>query len=100
MKAQKAQAIMAGIDRYNGKTVDDLRKFMLEHHLKFAAVNDESADERNLYVDLYAWPSTDRRDAGARGRPLLAEGANTSNEQAVSGSPMVKYGAAAVVLGL
>ena len=53
MKAQKAQAIMAGIDRYNGKTVDDLRMFMLEHHLKFAEVNDESADERNLYVDLY-----------------------------------------------
>jgi hypothetical protein len=54
MKAQKAQAIMAGLDRYEGKTVDDLRKFMLEHHLKFAAVNDENADERNLYVELYA----------------------------------------------
>ncbi len=54
MKAQKAQAIMAGIDRYNGKTVDDLRRFMLEHHLKFAQVNDESADERSLYVELYA----------------------------------------------
>lgn len=54
MKAQKAQSIMAGIDRYQGKTVNDLRQFMLEHHLKFASVNDESADERNLYVDLYA----------------------------------------------
>jgi hypothetical protein len=54
MKAQKAQSILAEMDRYNGKTVNDLRKFMLEHHLKFAAVNDESADERNLYVELYA----------------------------------------------
>lgn len=54
MKAQKAQSILAEIDRYNGNTVEDLRKFMDEHHLKFAEVNDESADERNLYVELYA----------------------------------------------
>ena len=54
MKAQKAQAIMAGIDRYNGKTVDDLRQFMQEHHLKFAEVNYENAEEMNLYTDLFA----------------------------------------------
>jgi hypothetical protein len=54
MKAQTAQSILAEMDRYNGKTVNDLRKFMLEHHLKFAEVNDESADERSLYVELYA----------------------------------------------
>jgi hypothetical protein len=52
LKTQKIQPIMADLDRYTGKTVDDLRRFMLEHNLKFASV--DSIDERNLYIDLYA----------------------------------------------
>jgi hypothetical protein len=53
MKARKAQDVMAGIDRYNGTTVEDLRDFMDKHHLKFAQVDDESAEERELYVSLF-----------------------------------------------
>ena len=52
MKARKAEDIMAGIDRYNGQTVEDLREFMDKHHLKFAQVDDSIAEERELYVEL------------------------------------------------
>ncbi len=54
MKTHKSQSIMAAMDRYQGKNVNDLRKFMLEHNLRFADANPESEDERTLYVDLYA----------------------------------------------
>ncbi len=54
MKTTKSQSVMAEMDRYNGKTVNDLRKFMLEHNLKFAEANVDSADERNLYIELFA----------------------------------------------
>jgi hypothetical protein len=54
MKTTKSQSVMAEMDRYNGKTVNDLRKFMLEHNLKFGEANIDSADERNLYIELYA----------------------------------------------
>jgi hypothetical protein len=54
MQTTKSQAVLAGLDRYNGTTVNDLRRFMLEHNLKFADANIDSADERNLYIELYA----------------------------------------------
>jgi hypothetical protein len=54
MKARKAQDVMAGIDRYQGETVEDLREFMDKHNLRFANVNDENAEERELYVSLFA----------------------------------------------
>ena len=54
MKTRKTQSIMAGIDGYKGKNVNDLRKFMQEHNLRFADANVDSEDERNLYVDLFA----------------------------------------------
>jgi hypothetical protein len=53
MKAQKLQSVLLDIDRYKGKTVDDLRDFMHRHNLKFAAVSDDSADERQAYNELY-----------------------------------------------
>ncbi len=52
IKTLKMQPVMAGLDHYTGKTVNDLRQFMLEHNLKFAAV--DSSDERALYIELYA----------------------------------------------
>ena len=53
MKATKSQSIMAAIDQYKGKNVNDLRVFMLEHNLRFAEANSFSADERNLYIELF-----------------------------------------------
>lgn len=52
MKTAKIQPVMAELDRYTGTTVNDLRKFMQAHNLKFAPV--DSDDERATYVDLYA----------------------------------------------
>ncbi len=54
MQTTKSQSVLAGLDRYNGKTVNDLRRFMLEHNLKFADADVDSEDERNLYIELYA----------------------------------------------
>lgn len=52
LKTTKIQPVMADLDRYTGRTVNDLREFMQAHNLRFAAA--ESDDERRLYVDLFA----------------------------------------------
>ena len=58
---------MAELDRYTGKTVNDLRLFMLAHNLLFAAA--DSADERRLYNELYASIDTVRRMIAIAPRP-------------------------------
>jgi hypothetical protein len=58
LKTTKMQPVMAELDRYTGKTVNDLRLFMLAHNLLFAAA--DSADERRLYTELYASVDTVR----------------------------------------
>ena len=93
MKTTKSQSVMAEMDRYNGKTVNDLRKFMLEHNLKFAEANIDSADERNLYVELYAAIDQMRSMvvAAPRGRGPM----NTGGQ-----ARLLRYGVAVALLGL
>ena len=62
----KMQPVMAELDRYTGKNVNDLRQFMMAHNLRFAAV--DTADERKLYVDLYASIDTYRRIVAPRAK--------------------------------
>ena len=52
LKTTKIQPVMAELDRYTGATVNDLRKFMQAHNLKFAAA--EYDDERTAFVELFA----------------------------------------------
>ena len=59
LKTVKMQPVMAELDRYTGKTVNDLRLFMLAHNLRFAVADGD--DERRLYIDLYAAVDTVRR---------------------------------------
>ena len=59
IKTVKMQPVMADLDRYTGKTVNDLRLFMLAHNLRFAVA--ENADERRIYVDLFAAVYTVKR---------------------------------------
>ena len=59
IRTVKMQPVMAELDRYTGKTVNDLRLFMLAHNLRFAAA--DNADERRLYTELYAAIDTVRR---------------------------------------
>jgi hypothetical protein len=51
LKTSRIQLVMADLDRYAGTTVNDLRLFMRKHNLRFSTA--ESADERQLYPELY-----------------------------------------------
>jgi hypothetical protein len=64
LSTQKMQPVMAELDRYTGKTVNDLRLFMLAHNLRFAT--SDNADERRLYTELYASIDTVRRMVAIR----------------------------------
>ena len=59
IKTVKMQPVMADLDRYTGKTVNDLRLFMLAHNLRFAVADGD--DERKLYIELYSAVHTVRR---------------------------------------
>ena len=52
LKTLKMQRVMADLDRYTGKTVNDLRKFMQAHNLRFAKADNDV--ERSTFVELYA----------------------------------------------
>ena len=52
LRTTNIQRVLAELDRYTGKTVNDLRMFMQAHNLRFAYA--ESPDERRVYVDLFA----------------------------------------------
>ena len=49
--SQKVERVLGEIDNYAGTTVNDLRMFMRDHNLRFAAAS--SPEERNLYPGLY-----------------------------------------------
>jgi hypothetical protein len=51
LRREKIERVIGAIDRYSGTTVDDLRVFMQDHHLRFGAADNE--EERNLYARLY-----------------------------------------------
>ena len=53
LKITDLQLVMSELDTYHGKTIDDLRRFMQRHNLRFASA--ETASERKLYPDLHKW---------------------------------------------
>ena len=51
LKLKGTQGALAELDSYGGTTVNDLRKFMNRHKLRFGTAN--SGEERELYAGLY-----------------------------------------------
>lgn len=47
----KVEVIVGDLERYAGTTVNDLRKFMQSHNLRFATA--ETKEERSLYPELF-----------------------------------------------
>ena len=52
LKTEKIERAIGEIDKYSGTTINDLRIFMMSHHLRFAAA--KTPEERKLFPDLYA----------------------------------------------
>ncbi len=51
LKIQEIQGALVELDNYGGTSINDLRRFMQRHKLRFAGA--ESPDERTLYPRLY-----------------------------------------------
>jgi hypothetical protein len=53
LKTTKVEAAIGEIDKYSGTTVNDLKKFMLSHGLRFAAA--KTPGEKARYPEIYAY---------------------------------------------
>jgi hypothetical protein len=52
LKTEKIERAIGEIDKYSGTTINDLKLFMLQHNLRFAAA--KTPEEKLLLPDLYA----------------------------------------------
>jgi hypothetical protein len=52
LKSHDVERVIGDMEKYSGRTVNDLRVFMQEHKLRFAGAR--TVEERRLYPDLYA----------------------------------------------
>jgi hypothetical protein len=52
LKTEKIEQAIGEIDKYPGTTVNDLRLFMMSHHLRFAGA--KTPEERRRFPELYA----------------------------------------------